>query len=71
MKPEDKIDYYYFNMNTKQFVASARKLLEQGQKGDLKRAIPNYKTGCVLIAQGTKHFTEIEACLSANKQLSS
>lgn len=60
IKPEDKIDYRYLNLDTKQFVDNQVELNDQIGRGGLLRAIPN-RYGQVLIAGRSTYFEDAYA----------
>lgn len=63
MRGKDKIDYRYLNMDTQKFVESDVELVKQSSPGSLKREVPNFLHGQILIASGREPFTETQAIM--------
>lgn len=55
-----KIDYRFLNMDTCEFVDTQETLSAQLRTGSLLRAIPSQKHAQVVIAGGSRHFTEAD-----------
>ena len=67
IKGEDKIDYGYLNLDTKEFTANQSELVAQIGKGGTIRAIPNYDHGQILVVASNRPFTELEAILTCRR----